>query len=306
MNPPPMWTVIDEMHWSPELTAAFSTLATLRSISDVDAVVLAAAEQRVKQLTETREAMVMAGCQGSAACSAMQPDLVCSGIPTSPAVDHPSWYSLSCELPGELTSSQCFGAPPQMPGCRGMPASPAGFGNAQSAWPAPAFNPLAGMAAASRPAVGTLDNWLLFFEWPVDINKKELSGSSKLAWSPTFKLAVGDQLREFKMSMHAVKTSDEKGGESFGKARGRFGLKLKCQGQVPEGTSLRFFLSIATTSPGLSAPPLQRSLPMTYDFTKNQATCPDEWDWNPALWDEQRMRRAETFSIYVLVLPSEA
>merc|ERR1719210_698683 len=101
--------------------------------------------------------------------------------------------------------------------------------------------------------------------WTVDARK--LVSMDREHVSPAFDLSFGEPV-QFKMIMRPKVMSDEKGGGSFKKARGRGTIKLRCLNDVD--TSVRpvvnFRIAVGSGDPAKQAKPRG---PVRHDFSES-------------------------------------
>lgn len=114
-------------------------------------------------------------------------------------------------------------------------------------------------------------------EWIVDSRK--LRGNDKQAVSPSFDLTCGGRQLPFKMMIYPKQVTEQKGGASFKKSKGRGSVTIKCEADVHHGsTPLKFRIY---TGQGTSKQPPRG--PVEHDFSAS-AVCMlprniEEWDF---------------------------
>eukprot|EP00403_Amphidinium_massartii_P000028 CAMPEP_0178373984 /NCGR_PEP_ID=MMETSP0689_2-20121128/2144_1 /TAXON_ID=160604 /ORGANISM="Amphidinium massartii, Strain CS-259" /LENGTH=454 /DNA_ID=CAMNT_0019993943 /DNA_START=29 /DNA_END=1389 /DNA_ORIENTATION=+ len=132
-------------------------------------------------------------------------------------------------------------------------------------------------------AYSVTNTGLLRVRWAVD--GKILRSSDREKVSPDFELAPGQGLR-FRMVMKALTVSQEKGGGSFQRAKGKGTIELRClneiTGQVPDVT-----FRLAIGSGGDPSKQYGPRGPVTHNFAEH-SICglkpgQDEWDFRKAV-----------------------
>jgi hypothetical protein len=114
-------------------------------------------------------------------------------------------------------------------------------------------------------------------EWIVDARK--LRGNDKQAVSPSFDLNCGGRTLPFKMMIYPKQVTDQKGGASFKKSRGRGSVTIKCEADLTAGSTPLSF-RIYTGTGAMKQPPRG---PVEHDFSASAVcTLPrniEEWDF---------------------------
>jgi len=187
-----------------------------------------------------------------------------------------------------------------------MPANINPMGHAEQQGIAQDARALPGGGAPGPPAVGppmpqtlqrstSVSTRASRIEWTVDARK--LRGNDKQAVSPSFDLVCAGRTLPFKMMIYPKQVTDQKGGASFKKSKGRGTVTIKCEADLNTGSTPLQFRVYTGTGASKQTP----RGPVEHDFSESAVcTLPrniEEWDF-----EQVKDKDSSTFVVGLEVL----